>query len=60
VYTAGENLWLNNIDETNIDNARGFFNLCYWGAFAAVKYGAPHINPGGSISLTGGIASSRV
>jgi len=59
VYTAGENLTLNNISETVIEKARSFFNLRYWGAFAAVKYGAPHINRGGSISLTSGIASVR-
>ena len=59
VYTAGENLSLSGISETEIDKARAFFTLRYWGAFAAVKYGAPHINPGGSINLTSGIASTR-
>jgi len=59
VYTAAENLTLDTIDKTDIDTARQFFNLRYWGAFAAVKYGAPHINPGGSICLTGGIAGAR-
>jgi NAD(P)-dependent dehydrogenase (short-subunit alcohol dehydrogenase family) len=59
VYTAGENLTLHTIEATDIDQARHFFNLRYWGAFAAVKYGAPHINPGGSITLTGGIAGAR-
>src|SRR5882762_5727849 len=59
VYTAGENLNLTNISETEIDKARDFFTLRYWGAFAAVKYGAPHINQGGSINLTSGIASTR-
>lgn len=59
VYTAGENLKLSPISDTPIDEARQFFNLRYWGAFAAVKYGAPHLNPGGSICLTGGIAGAR-
>jgi NAD(P)-dependent dehydrogenase (short-subunit alcohol dehydrogenase family) len=59
VYTAGENLKLNNISDTDIDTARRFFELRYWGVFAAVKYGAPHVNSGGSISLTGGIAGAR-
>jgi NAD(P)-dependent dehydrogenase (short-subunit alcohol dehydrogenase family) len=59
VYTAAENLNLANISETEIDKAREFFTLRYWGAFAAVKYGAPHINQGGSINLTSGIASTR-
>ena len=59
VYTAGENLTLNAVSETELDHARQFFNLRYWGAFAAVKYGVPHINQGGSICLTSGIASTR-
>jgi NAD(P)-dependent dehydrogenase (short-subunit alcohol dehydrogenase family) len=59
VYSAGENLTLNLIGETDIDKARQFFNLRFWGAFTAVKYGAPHINPGGSVSLTSGNASIR-
>jgi NAD(P)-dependent dehydrogenase (short-subunit alcohol dehydrogenase family) len=59
VFTAGENLKLNNIRDTDIDTARRFFELRYWGAFAAVKYGAPHVSSGGSISLTGGIAGAR-
>ncbi|GAB3909242.1 SDR family oxidoreductase [Mucilaginibacter boryungensis] len=59
VYTAGENLTLNNIAETEIDSVKPFFNLRFWGAFAAVKYGSPWINPGGSVCLTSGIASLR-
>jgi NAD(P)-dependent dehydrogenase (short-subunit alcohol dehydrogenase family) len=59
VYTAGENLNLNVIAETEIDKARQFFNLRFWSAFAAVKYAAPHINKGGSISLTSGVAGAR-
>ncbi|SHN37012.1 SDR family oxidoreductase [Chitinophaga sp. CF418] len=58
-YTAGENLVLNNMADTNLEQVRSFFNLRYWGALAAVKYGAPHINKGGSINLVGGIASPR-
>ncbi|HEY4063838.1 MAG TPA: SDR family oxidoreductase [Puia sp.] len=59
VYTAGENISLGNIADTEIEQARQFFTIRYWGAFAAVKYGAPHINPGGSVNLTSGIASTR-
>lgn len=59
VYTAGENIVLNNISDTNLGQAHAFFNLRYWGALAAVKYSAPHINKGGSINLVGGIASPR-
>jgi NAD(P)-dependent dehydrogenase (short-subunit alcohol dehydrogenase family) len=53
IYSAGENLSLNTIDQTDIEQARTFFN------FAAVKYGAPNINIGGSISLTSGTAGAR-
>jgi NAD(P)-dependent dehydrogenase (short-subunit alcohol dehydrogenase family) len=59
VYTAGENLNLSNISNTVVNEAIGFFNLRFWSAFAAVKYGAPYINEGGSVSLTSGTASQR-
>jgi NAD(P)-dependent dehydrogenase (short-subunit alcohol dehydrogenase family) len=59
IYTAGENLTLNTFAETELEQAREFFTVRYWGAFAALKYGAGLINPGGSISLTSGIASLR-
>jgi NAD(P)-dependent dehydrogenase (short-subunit alcohol dehydrogenase family) len=59
VYTAGENLQLANLDRLDMDWARGFFGVRYWGAFAAVKHGAPHIRPGGSITLTSGLAATR-
>ncbi|MDE1192821.1 MAG: SDR family NAD(P)-dependent oxidoreductase [Arachidicoccus sp.] len=59
VYTAGENLRLNNIADTEIASAQQFFNVRYWGAFTAVKYVAPHISKSGSIVLTGGIAGAR-
>jgi NAD(P)-dependent dehydrogenase (short-subunit alcohol dehydrogenase family) len=59
VYTAGESLVLKTMEEISLQDAKGFFDLRYWGAFTAVKYGAPHINAGGSITLTGGVASAR-
>ncbi|MBE9463372.1 SDR family oxidoreductase [Dyadobacter subterraneus] len=59
VYTAGEAIQLINLDDLEIDNARNYFNLRYWGAVMAVKYGSKFIKPGGSIVLTGGIASLR-
>ncbi|GAA4316272.1 hypothetical protein GCM10023149_13120 [Mucilaginibacter gynuensis] len=40
VYTAGENLKLSNVADTNMDNARRFFYTRYWGAFTAVKHAA--------------------
>lgn len=59
VYTAGENLVLNTLDQTDLARAQHFFTLRFWGALAAVKYAVPNINPGGSVCLTGGIASQR-
>ncbi|MBE7178857.1 MAG: SDR family oxidoreductase, partial [Mucilaginibacter polytrichastri] len=59
VFSAGENLTLNTLAETDISKAREFFTLRFWAAFAAVKYGAPKILPGGSISLTSGTANAR-
>ncbi|PWV49048.1 SDR family oxidoreductase [Chitinophaga sp. S165] len=59
VYTAGENLTLNKISDLVLADAHSFFNLRYWGVLAAIKYGAPYIREGGSINLTGGIASPR-
>lgn len=59
VYTAGEPISISSLSESSIDAARRYFNIRYWGAVAAVKYGASHINPGGSVVLTSGIASQR-
>ena len=59
VYTAADNLQLAPLKDTDLHDARDFFNLRYWGALTAVKYAAPHIRQGGSIGLMGGIAGVR-
>jgi NAD(P)-dependent dehydrogenase (short-subunit alcohol dehydrogenase family) len=59
VYSAGENLTLSPIAQTDIAQAQHFFTIRFWGAFAAVKYAASLINDGGSIGLTSGTASIR-
>jgi NAD(P)-dependent dehydrogenase (short-subunit alcohol dehydrogenase family) len=59
VYTAGENISLGMMADVELVKARSFFELRYWGAFAAVKYAAPRIMAGGSISLIGGTAGAR-
>ncbi len=59
VYSAGENLVLSPIAQTEIAQAQKFFTIRFWGAFAAVKYAAPLINEGGSIGLISGTASIR-
>ena len=59
VFTAGESLRLGPLANTALDAARRFFELRYWGALTAAKYGAPLIRPGGSIVFTSGIAGAR-
>lgn len=59
VFTAGEAIQSKELDSMQLDQARQFFNLRFWGAFTAVKYGSSHIRPGGLIVLTTGIVSAR-
>jgi NAD(P)-dependent dehydrogenase (short-subunit alcohol dehydrogenase family) len=59
VYTAAENISLIYVNELELEKAHSYFNLRYWGVLASIKYGAPHINQGGSISLMSGIANPR-
>jgi NAD(P)-dependent dehydrogenase (short-subunit alcohol dehydrogenase family) len=59
VFTAGENLQLHELADTDLKQARRAFELRYWSALAAVKYGSPHIRKGGSIVLTTGVAGRR-
>lgn len=59
VFSAGENLTLNRIELTSIAEARDFFTLRFWAAFASIKYGSRLINKGGSISLMSGTANAR-
>jgi len=59
VFTAGDSLRLGEIAATDLSQARRAFDIRYWGALAAVKYGAPRIVAGGSIVLTTGVAALR-
>jgi len=59
VFTAGEPLALMDMAALDLDKAREFFALRYFGALWAVHAAAPHLQPGGSITLTTGIASRR-
>lgn len=59
VFTAGDALQLNDIGATDVEKARRFFDVRYWGAFMAAKHGRGHIRPEGSIVLTSGIAGLR-
>ena len=58
VYTAGEALQLLTLD-ADLSTLRTFFEVRYWGALAAVKYGHSRIRAGGSIVLTSGTAAAR-
>jgi NAD(P)-dependent dehydrogenase (short-subunit alcohol dehydrogenase family) len=59
VFTAGEAVQLGELSEINVEQARHFFDLRFWGAFMAAKYGSSQIRPGGSIVLTSGVAGRR-
>ena len=59
VFTAGDSLQLHNLSDTDLKQARRAFELRYWAALAAVKYGSKNILKGGSIVLTTGIAGRR-
>jgi NAD(P)-dependent dehydrogenase (short-subunit alcohol dehydrogenase family) len=59
VYTAGENLVLSPLSDTDLSSAQTFLRTRMWGALAAVKHAQTRIKPGGSIVLMSGSASSR-
>jgi NAD(P)-dependent dehydrogenase (short-subunit alcohol dehydrogenase family) len=59
VFTAGDSLQLHELADTDLKQARRAFELRYWSALAAVKYGSPQIRKGGSIVLTTGVAGRR-
>jgi NAD(P)-dependent dehydrogenase (short-subunit alcohol dehydrogenase family) len=59
VFTAGESLNLGKLAQTDVEAARRFFDLRYWGAFMAAKYSSGKIRPGGSITFTSGLAGAR-
>ena len=59
VFTAGDSLHLHNLATTDLKQARRAFELRYWAALAAVKYGSKNICKGGSVVLTTGVAGQR-
>ncbi|HEX4206797.1 MAG TPA: SDR family NAD(P)-dependent oxidoreductase [Ktedonobacteraceae bacterium] len=59
VFTAGDMLQMSELSETNVEQARHVFDLRFWGAFMAAKYGSSQIRPGGSIVLTSGVIGQR-
>ncbi|MER6125081.1 SDR family oxidoreductase [Streptomyces sp. NPDC001795] len=59
VYTAGESLLLESLAESDLTRARRFLDTRLWGAYTAVKHGAPSIRKGGSVVLTTGTGGRR-
>jgi NAD(P)-dependent dehydrogenase (short-subunit alcohol dehydrogenase family) len=59
VFTAGDSLHLHDLATTDLKQARRAFELRYWAALAAAKYGSKNIRKGGSVVLTTGIAGQR-
>jgi NAD(P)-dependent dehydrogenase (short-subunit alcohol dehydrogenase family) len=59
VFTAGDSLHLQDLATMDLKQARRAFELRYWAALAAVKYGSENIRKGGSIVLTTGVAGQR-
>jgi NAD(P)-dependent dehydrogenase (short-subunit alcohol dehydrogenase family) len=59
VFSAGDSLYLHDLATTDLKDARRAFELRYWAALAAVKYGSKNIRKGGSIVLTAGVAGQR-
>lgn len=59
VYTAGEPLTMMPVDTLDLDAARDFFGLRYFGALGAVRAALPYLRKDGSITLTTGIAKDR-
>ena len=59
VYTAGENITMSMVDDTDMESGKDFFTIRFWGAFAAIKYGKRYMNDGGSITLMSGNFGQR-
>jgi NAD(P)-dependent dehydrogenase (short-subunit alcohol dehydrogenase family) len=59
VFTAGEALQLGSLATTDVETARRFFDVRYWGAYLAARYGSGNIRAGGSIVFSSGIAGRR-
>lgn len=45
--------------ETDLEQAAQLFEVRFWGALRVVKHGAKRMQPGGSITLTNGMAAHR-
>src|SRR5258708_38802606 len=54
VFTAGDMLQRSELSETNVEQARHFFDLRFWGAFMAATNRSRHIGAGVSTFFTSG------
>ena len=59
VFTAGDPLQSKRFETTTVAEARDFFEVRFWGAYAVARYGAASIRPGGSIVLSSGGQGER-
>jgi NAD(P)-dependent dehydrogenase (short-subunit alcohol dehydrogenase family) len=59
VFTAGDSLCVRELSTVDLGEARSAFELRFWAALAAVKYGSSNIRKGGSVVLTTGVAGQR-
>jgi NAD(P)-dependent dehydrogenase (short-subunit alcohol dehydrogenase family) len=59
IYTAGENISMSRIEDMDINKAKDFFSIRFWGALTAIKYAKPYLKEGGSITLMSGNFGQR-
>jgi len=59
IYTAGENISMNMIEDMDIEEAKNFFTIRFFGVLTAIKYGKANLNLGGSITLMSGNFGQR-
>ncbi|MFE6719671.1 SDR family oxidoreductase [Streptomyces albidoflavus] len=59
VFTAGGNLLVGGLGDLGLAEAKKAFDLRFWGAWLAARYAREYLLPGGSITLSSGIAGAR-
>ena len=59
VYTAGDSILQSAVEKTELEDAKNFFDVRFWGAFLATKHGHKSIRAGGSIVFTSSTVPRR-
>jgi NAD(P)-dependent dehydrogenase (short-subunit alcohol dehydrogenase family) len=59
VYTAGDSVRQSALEKTQLEDAKIFFDVRFWGAFLATKHASRLIRPGGSIVFTSSTVPRR-